>query len=155
MKELIRTPSGTLKVKTAELPQLPVVPLEPVETIIPEPHSPIVTSTNAPKLKPLPAKADKPKLPNEAYNFTKEKLLIAMQVQPIGTTFTTNQFATLIAPHVKKSVDPFNHDIWDFSLSYIRHLMRQLVKDGLVVETTDTSSKRIFYNYQLAPPQQK
>ena len=141
MQELKRDPSGKLKVSEAELPAVPAPPevfTEPVES------SPIVTVANtpvAPKVKAV--------LPASAYEFKKENLLAKMKEAPAGTVFTTNMFAPLIAPHFKKSVDPVKHDIWDFSLSYIRHLMRQLVKDGVVQEAKAPATNRVTYQYTL------
>jgi len=141
MKTLSRTPSGTLKVAEASMPAMPTI--EAVGATVEEP-SPIVTTANtpvAPKIKAV--------LPASAHEFKKENLLAKMKEAPQGTIFTTNQFAPLIAPHFKKSVDPVKHDIWDFSLSYVRHLMRQLVKDGLVKEEKVAGTNRVTYQYTL------
>lgn len=141
----MRSPSGKLVVHRTEMKAIEV-PVMEVEEML----SPIVTPTNQPK--GLPAKASSPemkaKLPPLAYEFTKEKLLEEM-CKAGGIRLTTNQFAVMIAPHVKKSDDPVQHDVWDFALSYIRKLMRDLIKDGLVKEEVDTSSHRISYVYSV------
>jgi len=117
----------------------------PLETSIE--HSPIVTETNFPK-QAQPVK--KPARQSMASALLSEEQLLAEMQKAGGHSLTTHQFAILITPRVKKTVDAAEHHRWDLSLGYVRFLMRKLEKQGKIIITKDTSSKRTRYLYSLA-----
>ena len=62
---------------------------------------------------------------------TKEELWVAIQ-NLNQKNMTTEMFAILIAPKVKRSVDPVAHATWDIAHGYIRKLMGELKQDGFI-----------------------
>ena len=116
----------------------------PLETSIE--HSPIVTETNFPAQAAAKAKPSKQSIATSL--LTEEQLLTEMR-KAGGKNLTTSQFAILITPCVKKTVDAAEHHRWDLSLGYVRFLMRKLEKQGKIIITKDTSSKRTRYLYSL------
>ena len=109
-------------------------------------HSPIVTETNFP-VQAQPVK--KPARQSIASALLSEEQLLAEMQKAGGHSLTTHQFAILITPRVKKTVDAAEHHRWDLSLGYVRFLMRKLEKQGKIIITKDTSSKRTRYLYSL------
>jgi len=110
-------------------------------------HSPIVTETNFPKQGVATTKPTKQSL---ATTLLSEEQLLAEMRKAGGKALTTQQFAILIAPCVKKSIDAAAHHRWDLSLGYTRFLMRKLEKQGKIKIIKDISSKRTRYLYSIA-----
>ena len=109
-------------------------------------HSPIVTETNFPAQAAAKAKPSKQSIATSL--LTEEQLLTEMR-KAGGKNLTTSQFAILITPCVKKTVDAAEHHRWDLSLGYVRFLMRKLEKQDKIRITKDTSSKRTRYLYSI------
>ncbi len=132
MQKLVRDKNGELIVTEVE--------------DITEIRSPIVTETNVPVqavVLKMPVKADlKDTLLTEA------QLLLKMQ-EAGGKNLNTSQFAILITPHIKNSVDPARYHKWDLALAHIRSLMQSLEAQGKVTKTKDSTSKRVRYLYNL------
>ena len=136
MKSLIRDKKGAFIVKSRQVPEIKV------DT------SPIVTDDNKPELlndAPMPKKSVVYK---ELQSMTKE-VLFAEMVKAGGHDLNTNQFAVMIVPCVKMTVDLHAHHKWDMAHSWVRSLARQLVKEGKIKMKKDPKSKQAKYVYTV------
>lgn len=136
MQKLIRNQKGELIVtKTQDNPESEV-----------KTRSPIVSAENFPAQTVVPTKPLKADMKESL--LTEEQLLQKMR-EAGGKNLSTTQFALLITPNVKKSVDPMKHHKWDIAHGTIRSLMKSLESQGKIVITKDSSSKRVRYLYSL------
>ena len=138
MKSLVRTSKGTFKVKSTLTPEIEFTPKS---------TSPIVSAENMPAFL-KPKKSTKTNFSNKNSGMSKKSLLEAM-IKAGGRNLTTQQFALLLAPNVKKSEDPEGHHKWDQAHSHIRSLARQLEKEGKIKIRKDTKSKQLRYLYTV------
>ena len=109
--------------------------------------SPIISAVNMPKSM-KPRKPTKTNFSNKNSGMSKKSLLAAM-VKAGGQNLSTQQFALLLAPNIKKSEDPEGHHAWDLAHSHIRSLARQLEKEGKIKIRKDTKSKQLRYLYTV------
>lgn len=135
MKSLKRDEKGRLEV--SELPDVDAIEAE---------HSPIVSETNFPAQVTTPPEL--PKKKSLGGLMTSVELLEKMRAAG-SCNLTTSQFAVLIAPCVKKSVDPIAHHKWDLALSHVRNLLRKLEDEGKVTSSRDPSQKKVHYIYNV------
>ena len=131
MKSLKRSASGKFVVVTEELK---------------EPRSPIVTETNFPH---IDLKQETPKKSELKATLLSEETLLEEMKKAGGKDLTTSQFALLITPCIKKSVDEHAHHRWDQAHSHVRNLMRKLVDKERVSMKRDPSTKKLRYLYNL------
>ena len=135
MQKLVRTDKGELIVtEVTDAPQ---------ES---KPRNPIVSPDNFPSQANVPQKPVKSDLQGALLN---EDQLIQKMKEAGGKNLNTTQFALLITPNIKKSVDPIGHHKWDISRGIIRSMMKSLEAQGKIVITTDATSKKVRYLYNL------
>ena len=82
---------------------------------------------------------------------TKEELYNAM-VKANHKNMTTEEFAVLMAPKIKRSEDPIKHHAWDLAHGYTRKLAKELQKEGKISMTQKRGSKVKRYVYNLKTP---
>ena len=81
---------------------------------------------------------------------TKEQLWT--EIQRINQkNMTTEMFATMIAPKVKKSVSPSEHLKWDLAHSYTRKLMKQLADEGKISWRKPKGTLHFVCNIKIHP----
>jgi hypothetical protein len=85
---------------------------------------------------------------------SKEELYEAM-LKANHKNMTTEEFAVLMAPKVKRSVDPIAHHTWDICHSIIRKLAIELQKEGKISMTQKRGSKVKRFVYNLKEPKVK
>ena len=138
MKSLVRTEKGTFQVKSTLSPEI---------EFIPSPTSPIISAENFPAIM-KPKKPTKTNFSNKNSGLSKKALLEAM-LKAGGQDLSTQQFALLLAPNIKKSEDPEGHHKWDLAHSHVRNLARQLEKEGKIKIRKDLKSKQLRYLYTV------
>ena len=138
MKSLVRTEKGTFKVKSTLSPEI---------EFIPKSTSPIVSAVNIPEFL-KPKKPTKTNFSNKNSGLSKKSLLAAM-LKAGGRDLSTQQFAVLLAPCIKKSKDLEGHHKWDLAHSHVRGLARQLEKEGKIKIRKDPKSKQLRYLYSV------
>ena len=95
-----------------------------------------------------PKKPTKINFSNKNSGLSKKALLEAM-LKAGGKDLSTQQFALLLAPCIKKSEDPEGHHKWDLAHSFVRSLARQLEKEGKLKIRKDPKSKQLRYLYTV------
>lgn len=128
MKSLVRDEKGELTVKEVET-------------------SPIISPTNLPK--GIPDLVEQKSMSIDFSTImTGERLLEEMK-KAGGKNLVTEQFAILLTPKVKKSVNELEHHKWDLAHSYIRNMMHKLEKSGQIIIEFDTSTGKKRYIYSI------
>ncbi len=148
MKSLKRNDKGELILTESETVQPPEKNETWIINAVPESEvSPVVTNSNFPAQVVTTTRAKKSDL---SASLMTEAQLLAKMKEAGGQSLTTQQFAVLITPHVRNSVDPIAYQKWDIALTHVRALARSLADKGLIRMVVDNSDKRLRYLYSIA-----